>query len=142
MSKPRRTPVDKLLNYMWVRDQAVTPEEVELIKKIVGSLTKEHIEASAALPVPFVHALAHYADSPRALHILYVMLDVSPCALYFAHPGYKDKYGNNVLANLCSRAYFSTPDNPVRMLVKQLGGKPSPADPCTGVVSDYRTRTC
>jgi hypothetical protein len=148
MSKPRRTPVDKLLSYSWVRiiigepgkvhpPALVTAEEAPLITKLVSNLTKELIEASSHLPVPFLHALAHYADSPRAFHILTIMRNNPLCSTYFENPAYCDGCGNTVLANLCSRAHSSLPDNPVRQLVEQLGGKPTPADGCTGVVKDY-----
>jgi hypothetical protein len=135
--RERRTPVDKLLGYIWVRDTGVAEDEIPLIAKLVASLKKEQIEASSHLAVPFIHALAHYADTPRALHVLTVMRDNPLCSTYFENRAYPDGYGNTVLANLCSRAHYSLANNPVRRLVEELGGRPTPSDGRTGVVKDY-----
>jgi hypothetical protein len=136
MSKPRRSPVDKLLSYSFVIDEKVTEDEKPLVEKLVSSLTKDRIEASAHLPVPFLHALTHYADTPRALYILTVLNTTKLGKEYWENQNYKDKWGNTVLASLCSRAYFSLADNPVHKLVDQLGGRPAPQNG-VGLVTGY-----
>jgi hypothetical protein len=137
MSKPRRTAVDKLLSYSLVRDEEVSEEERPLISKLILSLTKENISASAHLPIPFLHALTWYADTPRALYVLQVMQPLPFFKEYWDSESYKDKWGNTFLASLCARAYFSVPAHPVRVLVDQLGGKATPSDGCSGKVTDY-----
>lgn len=134
---PKRTAVDKLLSYSWVRDAVVAENEDRLLRKLTLSLTKAAIEASAALPLPFIHAITVYADAPRGFAILKAMRLAPLCDTYWENPNYRDTYGNSVLANLCSRAYYSLPDNPVRQLVDELGGRPTPANPCKGVVINY-----